>query len=259
MRKVSLALWVLLLGILAAPGSATVVLYRNLDQLIADSDGVVLGTVLDTSAAYSPRGEIYTFVVLGDLEVLAGSYEGSELVLRQRGGEMPEQALRSIGAPRFEAGERVLLFLDGNGRMLAPFVGMSQGVLKVDGDAPPEMAAVWDADGNRVLGIAGSDLARERHVSSELIVLGGGEPRIHAGTPTDGRPSLRIDGPSDASGAAEAGAPPLTLEELAAEIRHRDRLLGRQRSPLESVELYTFPEGEGRDVGPLSIRLPGGR
>lgn len=121
----------------SASAHATIVKVLEIDELTVASDVVVDGTVTRVAASWTPDHQgIYTDV---DIE-LADSIDvtvkkrnlkaGQTVTIRQAGGELDGQGFRVIGAPEFEVGERVVLFLQ-EIQGLRIVVGLKQGKLPV--------------------------------------------------------------------------------------------------------------------------------
>ena len=99
MRRVLLAA-AFLLGALAAASAATVP-YRTDAELIAGSDRVVRGRVLDSRVERAPSGAIRTRTRVAVIEDFTGGTEAVVTVL-ERGGLFPDGAGVWIpGSPRF--------------------------------------------------------------------------------------------------------------------------------------------------------------
>ena len=142
---------VCVLGVPALQVYATVLPYYDLHQLIAEADGIVMGTVRSIESAYDPHREIYTFVTLDQLNVIHGGYDQAALVLRLKGGEVDNDVLEVDGSPHFALNEQVILFLQGNGSMIVPLVGWTQGVFRVIEDVVTGRQVVSDQDRKSVV------------------------------------------------------------------------------------------------------------
>ena len=95
------------IGLLASfPAFATMLLKKDFEDLVAESDGVVVGHVAAVESSRDENGEIFTFVTLDELDVVDGVFDGVEFVLRIEGGEVD-------GVP-----PRLLLAGDGNRKPL---------------------------------------------------------------------------------------------------------------------------------------------
>lgn len=107
--------------------ATTAVVPRDEDMVI-ESRAIVTGRVLGTSAAVdSNSGLVYTYVRLEVNGVLRGNIAEREIVLKELGGETSDHGTVIFGAPRFESGQEVLLYLntwpDGSLRVHQGFLG----------------------------------------------------------------------------------------------------------------------------------------
>jgi hypothetical protein len=80
--------------------------------MVDDARTIATGTVLQSFARLTDRGEIETVYVLSVHEVLKGTLAASTIELVQFGGEIGDRWDAMSGAPRYEAGKRYLVFLD---------------------------------------------------------------------------------------------------------------------------------------------------
>ena len=200
---------------------ATTLLYKSLDDLSAEAENIVVGTVAKTESTYGTDKSIYTFVTITDMDNIKGQSKESELVLRFKGGQVGEDIHEIVGSPYFKTNEKVVLFVRGNGRSLVPLVGWTQGVFRVVADQTGD-SIVTDHDGNALLGASGKDLVKEHRFKSETHILGQGleiresdEPTGSPGASDDGQPSAQID---------QKGATakqPLNLSQFVSDIKAR--------------------------------------
>lgn len=215
----------LLLAGLSASVQATVLPYKTLDQLATEADGIVVGIVRQVQPVVNTPGDINTFVTIEPQEVISGQLAQRGLTLKVHGGFDGQRGLHVEGAPQFAVGDRVLLFVQGNGRELVPFVGWTQGVFRIQRDAATGADRVVDAEGQRVLGLRGRHLLRDEVVHSHVQVLGApplalvrqAEVEASAGTTDDGSVATELR----ATPAPLAALPTMTLERLLAEVRER--------------------------------------
>ncbi|MDP7115130.1 MAG: hypothetical protein QGH45_24360 [Myxococcota bacterium] len=115
-----------------AGARATTVHPFSLDELIYVADRIVVGQVLTTEARFTPDGgAIVTTVELQVDQVLKGAPVDGVLDVRVLGGETGGFALHVEGAPRFDAGERTLLFLE-DGVYGPEVLGWAQGKLQLE-------------------------------------------------------------------------------------------------------------------------------
>lgn len=119
----------------AAPARATTVHPFSLDELIYVADRIVVGQVLSTDAAFTRDGGlIVTTVELQVAEVLKGPAAAETLGIQVLGGEAAGLALHVEGAPRFDPGEQVLLFIE-EGPHGLEVLGWAQGKLDLEWNA----------------------------------------------------------------------------------------------------------------------------
>jgi hypothetical protein len=115
---------------------ATVVHGSNLDELVRAASRIVVTEVVEVRVERT-RGEDVplpvTLVTLRVLETLKGSAR-LQLALEFPGGDLDERPLEVAGMPRFQVGERDLLFLHDAPGMLSPVVGVFAGRFRVHGD-----------------------------------------------------------------------------------------------------------------------------
>lgn len=101
----------LLAGLLALSASAAVVMDLSDEELVARSDVVVRGTVLETRAEKSADGaQIFTRAVIRVDEPLKGA-PGATVTVTVPGGEIDGIGQSVPGAPTFRAGEEVVVML----------------------------------------------------------------------------------------------------------------------------------------------------
>lgn len=205
-----------------AAASATTIIYKNLDQLAAESEGIVVGTVAAKTSAYGPdKSTIYTLVTLEGLDAIKGQVKGYDLTLRFEGGRVENDVLRIEGSPRFEIGERVVLFVRGNGRAKIPLVGWTQGVFRVVQDASGK-PVVSDHEGNKLFGVSGKDLVKEKRIAPDASILEKGH-RNEQSNPPQADPGVPDKGGGAVANKAEAlpPGPPMSLDAFVASVKSR--------------------------------------
>ena len=152
------AAWLLLAALLpwAAPSPALTVVARPLAEQARLAELILVGTVASVRSRWAdrPGGRIVTEVVLKDLQVVKGRVPGPRYTLLVAGGAVDGRAQVYTGLPRLEPGRRYLLFVRGNGRVLFPVVGVTQGLYRVE-RGPDGRWRVWPGPGEaQVLGPA---------------------------------------------------------------------------------------------------------
>ncbi|WP_374563800.1 hypothetical protein [Ideonella sp.] len=225
-----------LLAAIASPGHATVLPYKNVDALVHEADGIVIGTVRSVQAAASRPHDVHTYVTLDHLDVLSGQLNAPTLTLRLRGGLVDGRGLHVDGAPNFAPNERVLLFVQGNGQDLVPLVGWGQGLFRLVPDATTGKTKVQDAEGHDVVGMADGHLQHRDGEQMDVVLLGAPEmtlarqprPEAHAGQTDDGSASTLVD-------VQAMPARAMSADRFVAEMRQR--AAGHSGKALRSVTL----------------------
>jgi hypothetical protein len=126
------------LGVLAAvvwvsPSKASIVQALDLDELVAQADQILLGRVVFSESFQRPNGTIGTWHRIQiERDVRGSAADEREVMVETLGGSLGDVAMRVEGEPTFAVGERVLVFVRGDGAYQAfrP-VGMGQGVMRV--------------------------------------------------------------------------------------------------------------------------------
>lgn len=127
-------LLVVFLMALPAVPSATVLVPIEFRELVSISSTIVHGRIVDVRSDWiDGRRSIETFLTIDAVDYLKGS-AGATLVVRVPGGQIGRYRTIFVGAPEFQRGDEVVLFLRSYaGRTV--IVGLSQGAFRVTGDA----------------------------------------------------------------------------------------------------------------------------
>jgi hypothetical protein len=136
-----------------------VVVQRDFPDLVARAEQIVAGTVTGIKQAADASGAPVTLVTFADLTVLKGDV-GDTLTLRFYGGEIGDVVVHIPDMPKFNIGDRAVLFVAGNGRDVCPLVGVWQGVFNVRFDAAQQTDVVETNDRAPVVAIAGRQIVR---------------------------------------------------------------------------------------------------
>lgn len=243
-RKLTLAL--ALSSVFSA--HATTLLYKDLDALTTESEAIVIGTVGKTESLYGADKTIFTFVTLQSLQEIKGKVKGYDLTLRFEGGQVENDVLRIEGSPRFQSGERVLLFVRGNGRSKVPLVGWTQGVFRVSSENSGGSPIVTDYEGNKLIGVSGKQVLKEQRFKPEALILDQNQS-THRSAPTTAEPGRSDDGKvSNPSTPALAGAgQPLNLNQFLGVIKSRASFAPKSAaSSVAAVESAGLPKSVAR-------------
>ncbi|HLM02567.1 MAG TPA: DUF4214 domain-containing protein [Pyrinomonadaceae bacterium] len=98
---------------LTQTAAATTAKLASDEQLILTSRVIVTGDVQAIQAAWDgQRRNIYTYVTVKVSEVLKGQIRNETIVIKQAGGRVGDDEIIIDGAPKYKAGQSVLLFLN---------------------------------------------------------------------------------------------------------------------------------------------------
>lgn len=132
MRRLFAFLIVLLC--LVQPLAATVLLPADFKDVVAGSQIIVHGRVVDVRAEWTAdRSQIETVVTIAPVLFYRGS-STEWVTFRVPGGSVGRYRQVTVGAPTFATGDEAVLFLKANGPTVPHLVGLSQGVFRVGVD-----------------------------------------------------------------------------------------------------------------------------
>ncbi len=138
----ALALAALLVS-LAGPAAAAVGLAATVEELAGESDAVVRGRVAGRASRWTDGGRrLVTEIILEVNERWRGEAPG-RVVLRVPGGERDGVGQRVDGAPAFDDGEEVVVFLRRLPGGAFRVHGLAQGKFRVlEGEARPDLRRI---------------------------------------------------------------------------------------------------------------------
>src|SRR5690606_38340477 len=121
----------------------------DFNDLVDKADGVIKGTVTAIHTGLDEHDQISTWVTLGELEVIQGSYDESDTyTLKLCGGSYKTRRSVCHGTPEFTEGESVVTFVRDNGEADVPFVGGPQGLLRLTDEG------ITNHSGDLIIGVA---------------------------------------------------------------------------------------------------------
>jgi hypothetical protein len=116
-----------------------------MEDLAGKADTIVLGTVIRQESAWDAHHTaIYTDVTLAVEHVLTGT-SGAFVTLQVAGGSVGGIGMRTSNDAVFEAGERVIVFLD-TSAVPSTVVGMQQGKFAVKDNTVTRADETWGLD-----------------------------------------------------------------------------------------------------------------
>jgi hypothetical protein len=135
MRYKPVLVGVALVAALVPPVSATLLVPGDLGEIARSAAAIVRGTVVDVRSGWADgRRRVETVVTLRVSESLKGDMRGLVSV-KVPGGVIGRYRSVTVGAPTFEPGEEVVLFLGAQAPALPYLIGLGQGVFRVQRDA----------------------------------------------------------------------------------------------------------------------------
>jgi hypothetical protein len=157
-----------LVGLSAARG--TTVVPPTFEELVNQAEAIFQGVVTDVRSEWAGTGaerHIVTSVTFRVEDRLKGDV-GAIYSIRLLGGTLNGQTMVVTDAPKFEAGDRDILFVENNGSQFVPLVGIAHGRFRVDRE---------QITGREVV------MTNERKAVSDVSQLGRNERAATAGTP----------------------------------------------------------------------------
>lgn len=139
-------------GLIAALSSvhATTVIPPTFDQLVQQAEVIFRGTVADVRSVWEGEGaqrHIDTYITFHIDDTLKGNPGGS-YTIRVLGGTVGEDTMEVTCAPKFQVGDRQILFVEHNGEQFVPLVGIMHGQLRIERNQQTgrEFIATHDGD-----------------------------------------------------------------------------------------------------------------
>jgi hypothetical protein len=134
----ALSLWfaVGVTGLFFATANATTVIPPTFEEMTDRAELIFVGKVVSSRAEWRTVGikrVIFTLVEFERQEVLKGE-AGVSVTLQFLGGTVGDVTLEIAGVPKFNAGDRVFLFVEGNRVQFCPLVGVFHGKFGVRKD-----------------------------------------------------------------------------------------------------------------------------
>ncbi|MBI5160769.1 MAG: hypothetical protein HY996_05060 [Micrococcales bacterium] len=161
MRRALVVSLILLASVtFSGAASATLLVYMTDEELTARADAIVLAEVTAVESYRDARlHRVFTRVTLGVEQYLKGQGPG-EILVRVAGGTLGDLEYRVLGAPRFQPGEQVVLFLAARPEA-ASIIGMTQGKLRVVTDEAGQKWVERDLTSVALTSADGRPLPRE--------------------------------------------------------------------------------------------------
>src|SRR5947209_14845399 len=127
--KIKYLLPLLVAGLTLTRISATTVVPPTFQQLVQQAELIFQGTVTDSRSVWEGEGgqrHIETYVTFNVDDSVKGK-PGSSYTIRLLGGTVGDETLEVTDAPKFQIGDREILFVEHNNDQFVPLVGISYG------------------------------------------------------------------------------------------------------------------------------------
>jgi len=141
-----------LIGIGLAHVTATTVIPPTFDQLVKQAELIFQGTVTDVQSVWEGQGaqrHIETYVTFQIADSVKGD-AGSAYTIRMLGGTVGDETMLVTDTPKFNVGDREILFVEHNYDQFVPLVGISNGRFHVQRDEETGRDIVVNHDGEPV-------------------------------------------------------------------------------------------------------------
>jgi hypothetical protein len=160
----------LLLLAVAVPLSASTFLKMSPRELVRDSAAVVQGKVLKVNSFWDASGRIIVTEAQIQVEEKVFGNTPSVVVVRTFGGTVDGYTVEAHGFPKFQANERLLLYLGAEKDGAARVVGYQQGQFRIVRDQAGVELAVPAVDGAAdVIGRDGRIAAKAQPVRLDVL------------------------------------------------------------------------------------------
>jgi hypothetical protein len=167
--------------LLVCSARATTVIPPTFEEMADRAELVFAGKALASRAEWRTVGTnrvIFTLVEFETEEVLKGNARKS-VTLKFLGGTIGDATLKITGVPRFNAGDRVILFVEKNGVQFSPVVGVFHGKfgLRKDEKSGRDMVLMHDGKPLRdVAEISGGEGAEFGPKRAKVVIPPDREP-----------------------------------------------------------------------------------
>jgi hypothetical protein len=154
------------LGFALSRGVATTVIPPTFTELVQQAEVIFQGTVTKVQSIWSGEGalrHIDTYVSFQVEDSIKGSADSS-YTIRMLGGTVGDETMEVTDTPKFEVGDRDILFVEHNEQQFVPLVGIMHGRFRVESDQVNGREFVTTGEGRPLRDL--SKLGREEEMLS---------------------------------------------------------------------------------------------
>ena len=162
-----------LIGFSLARMTATTVIPPTFEQLVQQAELIFQGTVTNVKSVWEGQGaqrHIDTYVTLQVADSVKGN-AGSSYTIRMLGGTVGDETMLVTDTPKFNVGDREILFVEHNFDQFVPLVGISHGRFHVQSDRETGRDIVVNSEGEPVRDLTKLGHEEESVSAAEAISL----------------------------------------------------------------------------------------
>src|SRR5437588_12298255 len=127
--KLKCLLPLVLIGVAFVSANATTVIPPTFEQLVQQAELIFQGTVTNVRSVWEGEGaqrHIDTYVTFQVQDNVKGS-AGTSYTIRMLGGTVGDETMEVTDTPKFNVGDRNILFVEHNYEQFVPLVGIKHG------------------------------------------------------------------------------------------------------------------------------------
>jgi len=151
--------------------SASTVIPPTFDQLVQQAELIFQGTVTNVRSVWEGEGaqrHIDTYVTFQVQDNVKGS-AGTSYTIRMLGGTVGDETMEVTDTPKFNVGDRNILFVEHNYEQFVPLVGIKNGRFQVQRDEQTGRDVVLNGEGEPVRDLTKVGREEESVSASEAI------------------------------------------------------------------------------------------
>jgi hypothetical protein len=169
--KIKYLLPLILVGVAFLRSTATTVIPPTFEQLVQQAEVIFQGTVTNVRSVWDGEGaqrHINTYVSFQVEDNVKGN-AGASYTIRMLGGTVGDETMEVTDTPRFNVGDRDILFVEHNYDQFVPLVGIKHGRFHVQHDEQTGRDVVLNGEGEPVRDLAKVGREEESVSASEAI------------------------------------------------------------------------------------------
>ncbi|PYK88587.1 MAG: hypothetical protein DME35_11765 [Verrucomicrobia bacterium] len=169
--KIKYLLPLTLIGIAFVRVPATTVIPPTFEQLVQQAELIFQGTVTNVHSVWEGEGaqrHIDTYVTFQIGENVKGN-AGSSYTIRILGGTVGDETMEVTDTPKFNVGDRDVLFVEHNNEQFVPLVGITHGRFHVQRDEQTGRDIILNGEGEPVRDLTKLGREEESATAAEAI------------------------------------------------------------------------------------------